>query len=224
MKPTGISHNTLQCQADLTKTTIRHLCHCSNLMLLCSLKQQTVSISSSRGSFVILLLLNWLLQGCLGDLRSDLWNHWILICNLGKRNGIKHSKVVSNKTGPKMLNHCNKCIIWCPATQPSAELNLGDWLPASETLNYYFNSRVWILVWSQLPLQRASQTLSWPHCLDLLSLCIHSPSPQVWLFPPQFSHADLLLIPLLKIFVSGSQILADRSAAMLCADCSWQVD
>lgn len=42
--------------------------------------------------------------------------------------------------------------------------------------------------------------------------------------PPQFLYADLLLIPLLKIFVSGSPILADRSAAMLCADCSWQVD
>lgn len=69
----------------------------------------------------------------------------------------------------------HKCIIWCPATQPSAELNLGYWFSATEALNYYFNNHVWILVWCHLPLQRASQTLPWPHCLGLLSPCVHSP-------------------------------------------------
>lgn len=151
---------------------IRHLCHHSNLVLLHSLKQQTVSINSCHASFAILALLNWVLQGCLRELRSALGNHQILLFNPGKRNGISHRKVVSNKLDQKCLT-LHKCISWGPLTQPSAEFNPGDQLPATKALNYCFNNHVLICVGS--PLQKASQVLLWPHRLGLLSVRIHPP-------------------------------------------------
>lgn len=56
-----------------------------------------------------------------------------------------------------------------------------------------------------------------------ITVCTLS-EPSGLMAPPQFSHAGLWLIPLLKVFVSDAQILADRDETVLCADCSWQVD